>query len=35
LKSEFLAMDFSECAKCGELRFDKKVNRCVSCGYQN
>jgi hypothetical protein len=35
LQSEFLAMNFTECGKCGELRFDKKVNRCVSCGYQN
>ena len=38
LQSKFLAMDFTRCNKCGELRFDKKVNRCVSCGsegYQN
>ena len=38
LQREFLAMDFSECIKCGELRFDKKLNRCLSCessDYQN
>ncbi|MDA9235924.1 hypothetical protein N9P04_00740 [bacterium] len=35
LQSEFLAMNFTNCVKCGELRFDKKVNCCVSCGYQN
>ena len=38
LQREFLDMDFSECVKCGELRFDKKVNRCLRCGssrYQN
>ena len=38
LQREFLAMDFSKCVKCGELRFDKKNNRCVSCessNYQN
>ena len=33
LQREFLDMDFSECVKCGELRFDKKINRCVSCDY--
>ena len=35
LQREFLAMDYSECVKCGELRFDKKVNRCQSCGSSN
>ena len=38
LQREFLAMDFSKCVKCGELRFDKKNNRFVSCessNYQN
>ena len=38
LQREFLAMDFSKCVKCGELRFDKKNNRGVSCessNYQN
>ena len=38
LQREFLDMDFSECVKCGELRFDKKNNRCNSCessNYQN
>ena len=32
LQKEFLDMDFSECIKCGELRFDKKKNYCVRCG---
>jgi hypothetical protein len=32
LQKEFLNMDFSECVRCGELRFDKKNNYCVSCG---
>ena len=38
LQREFLEMGFGECVKCGEFRFDKKVNRCLSCGssdYQN
>tara|TARA_B110000438_G_scaffold59816_1_gene59999 strand:+ start:1129 stop:1350 length:222 start_codon:yes stop_codon:yes gene_type:complete len=35
LQREFLDMNFTNCLKCGELRFDKKVNCCVSCGYQN
>ena len=35
LQREFLAMEFSECMKCGELRFDKKVNHCQSCGSSN
>ena len=37
-QKEFTGMAFSKCIKCGELRFDKKVNRCGSCGsegYQN
>ena len=25
-------MAFTRCVKCGELRFDKHVNRCGSCG---
>ena len=33
LQREFLEMGFGECVKCGEFRFDKKVNRCTSCGY--
>ena len=32
LQREFLEMGFGECGKCGELRFDKKLNRCASCG---
>ena len=35
LQREFLDMNFIECDKCGELRFDKKVNRCQSCGSSN
>ena len=27
-------MAFTKCIKCGELRFDKKVNRCGSCGSE-
>ena len=37
-QSELLDMAFTRCTKCGEFRFDKKVNRCGSCGsegYQN
>ena len=38
MEMEIMDMAFSRCSKCGELRFDKKVNRCGSCGsegYQN
>ena len=34
LQREFLDMNFTNCLKCGELRFDKKVNRCGSCGSE-
>ena len=34
IQSEFLDMAFTRCVKCGELRFDKKVNRCGSCGSE-
>ena len=27
-------MAFTRCVKCGELRFDKHVNRCGSCGSE-
>jgi len=27
-------MAFTRCGKCGELRFDKKANRCGNCGHQ-
>jgi ribosomal protein L37E len=27
-------MAFTRCVKCGELRFDKKVNRCGGCGSE-
>ena len=35
LQREFLDMNFIECVKCGELRYDKKVNQCQSCGSSN
>jgi hypothetical protein len=34
IQNEFLDMAFTRCVKCGELRFDKKVNRCGSCGSE-
>jgi len=27
-------MAFTRCGKCGELRFDGKINRCTNCGYR-
>ena len=27
-------MAFTKCVKCGEMRFDKHVNRCGSCGSE-
>jgi len=27
-------MAFTKCPECGEMRFDKKANRCANCGYQ-
>ena len=33
-QSELLDMAFTRCTKCGEFRFDKKVNRCGSCGSE-
>ncbi|HJM79670.1 MAG TPA: zinc ribbon domain-containing protein [Nitrosopumilus sp.] len=27
-------MAFTRCPSCGELRFDKKANRCGNCGSQ-
>ena len=38
IQSELLGMAFTRCTKCGETRFDKKVNRCGNCvseGYQS
>ena len=34
LKSELTDMAFTKCVKCGEMRFDKHVNRCGSCGSE-
>ena len=34
IQSKYLDMAFTRCVKCGELRFDKKVNRCGSCGSE-
>ena len=27
-------MAFTRCDKCGELRFDKKINLCANCGHR-
>jgi len=27
-------MAFTRCGKCGELRFDNKINLCANCGYR-
>ena len=27
-------MAFTRCPTCGEMRFDKKANRCANCGHQ-
>tara|TARA_B110000438_G_scaffold269322_1_gene285612 strand:- start:112 stop:408 length:297 start_codon:yes stop_codon:yes gene_type:complete len=32
--SELSDMAFAKCIKCGEMRFDKHVNRCGSCGSE-
>ena len=34
IQSELLGMAFTRCTKCGETRFDKKVNRCGNCGSE-
>ena len=34
LESELPDMAFTKCIKCGEMRFDKHVNRCGSCGSE-
>ena len=34
LENEPLDMAFTKCVKCGEMRFDKHVNRCGSCGSE-
>ena len=32
--SELSDMAFTKCVKCGQMRFDKHVNRCGSCGSE-
>jgi len=27
-------MAYSKCGRCGELRFDDKINLCANCGYR-
>jgi len=27
-------MAYTRCGKCGELRFDDKINLCANCGYR-
>ncbi|MBN4046210.1 hypothetical protein JYT57_00870 [Nitrosarchaeum koreense] len=27
-------MAFTRCVKCGEFRFDDKVNLCANCGHR-
>ena len=34
IESGLSDMAFTKCVKCGEMRFDKKVNRCGSCGSE-
>ena len=34
IESELTDMAFTKCVKCGEMRFDKHVNRCGSCGSE-
>ena len=34
LESELSDMAFTKCVKCGEMIFDKHVNRCGSCGSE-
>ena len=34
MQNELLDMAFTKCVKCGEMRFDKHVNRCGSCGSE-
>ena len=34
MASESSDMAFTKCVKCGEMRFDKHVNRCGSCGSE-
>tara|TARA_B110000438_G_scaffold278304_1_gene301721 strand:- start:321 stop:617 length:297 start_codon:yes stop_codon:yes gene_type:complete len=34
LENELEHMAFTKCVKCGEMRFDKHVNRCGSCGSE-
>ena len=34
MEMELSDMAFTKCNKCGEMRFDKHVNRCGSCGSE-
>ena len=34
MEIELSDMAFTKCSKCGEMRFDKHVNRCGSCGSE-
>ena len=34
IENELSDMAFTKCVKCGEMRFDKHVNRCGSCGSE-
>jgi ribosomal protein L32 len=34
IERELSNVAFSKCVKCGEMRFDKHVNRCGSCGSE-
>ena len=34
MERELTNMAFTKCVKCGEMRFDKHVNRCGSCGTE-
>ncbi|MDC0927878.1 hypothetical protein OAQ30_02525 [Nitrosopumilus sp.] len=34
MASESSDMAFTKCVKCGEMRFDKHVNRCGNCGSE-
>ena len=34
IESKLSDMAFTKCVKCGEMRFDKHVNRCGSCGSE-
>jgi len=33
-KPKKCVMAYSKCGRCGELRFDDKINLCANCGYR-